>query len=46
MFLGGVKPGKSSRGASGKALVAIAVEQRLPKRYALAKMAVIPDATA
>ncbi len=46
MFFGGVKPGKRGRGADGKALVAIAVEQRVPKGYGRARMAVIPDATA
>ena len=42
---GGVKPGKRGRGAAGKALVGIAVEQRSPKSYGRARMWVIPDAT-
>jgi transposase-like protein len=42
---GGVKPGKRGRGAVGKALVAIAVEQRSPKGYGRARMQIIPDAT-
>ena len=46
MFFGGVKPGKRGRGAAGKALVAIAIEQRAPKGYGRARMAVIPDAAA
>jgi transposase-like protein len=46
MFFGGVKPGKRGRGANGKVLVAIAVEQRAPKGFGRTRMAVIPDATA
>ena len=42
---GGVKPGKRGRGAAGKVLVAIAVEQRSPKGFGRARMQVIPDAT-
>jgi transposase-like protein len=42
---GGVKPGKRGRGAAGKVLVAIAVEQRSPKGYGRARMQVISDAT-
>jgi transposase-like protein len=44
-FFGGVKPGKRGRGAAGKVLVAIAVEQRSPTGYGRARMRVIPDAT-
>lgn len=44
-FFGGVKPGKRGRGAAGKVLVAIAVEQRSPKGYGRARMQLIPDAT-
>jgi len=43
-FIGGVKPGKRGRGAAGKVLVAIAVEQRSPKGFGRARMAIIPDA--
>ncbi len=46
MFFGGVKPGKRNRGAVGKALVVIAVGQRVLKGYTLASMAVIPYVTA
>lgn len=42
---GGVRPGKRGRGAAGKALVAIAVEQRSPKGFGRARMQVIADAT-
>ncbi len=45
-FFGGVKPGKRGRGAAGKVLVAIGVEQRSPKGFGRTRMAVIPDATA
>ena len=45
-FFGGVKPGKRGRGAVGKVLVGLAVEQRSPKGYGRARMAVIPNATA
>jgi len=44
-LFGGVKPGKRGRGAAGKVLVAIAVEQRSPKGYGRARMQLIPDAT-
>jgi len=43
---GGVKTGKRGRGAAGKVLVAVAVEQRAPKGYGRTRMAVIPDASA
>jgi transposase-like protein len=42
---GGVKPGKRGRGAAGKVLVAIAVEQHSPKGFGRARMQVITDAT-
>ncbi len=45
-FIGGVKPGKRGRGAAGKALVVIVVEQLAPKGFGRARMAVISDATA
>jgi hypothetical protein len=44
-YFGGIKPGKRGRGATGKALVAIAVEQRSPKGFGRARMQVIADAT-
>ena len=45
-FIGGVKPGKRGRGAAGKVLVAIAVEQKQPKGHGRARIAVIPNAQA
>lgn len=45
-FFGGVKPGKRGRGAAGKVLVAIAIEQHSPRGFGRARMQVIPDATA
>lgn len=42
---GGVKPGKRGRGAAGKVLVAIAVEQRSPKGFGRSRMQIITDAT-
>lgn len=45
-LIGGVKPGKRGRGAAGKVLVAIAVEQKSPKGYGRARIEVIPDAKA
>jgi len=43
---GGVKPGKRGRGAAGKVLVVIAVEQRSPKGFGRARMQVISSVTA
>ncbi|MGH9379377.1 MAG: IS1595 family transposase [Thermoanaerobaculia bacterium] len=46
-LIGGVKPGKRGRGAKGKALVAVAVETKKPKRgYGRIRMEVIPAAEA
>ncbi|MDH3209974.1 MAG: IS1595 family transposase [Burkholderiaceae bacterium] len=45
VFIGGVKAGKRGRGAAGKVLVAIAVEQRSPKGYGRTRISVISDAT-
>lgn len=45
-FIGGVKSGKRGRGAAGKVLVAIAVEQKQPKGYGRARIMVIPNAQA
>jgi len=44
-FIGGPEPGRSGRGALGKSLVAIAVEQR-GRGMGRCRMQVIPDATA
>ena len=44
-LFGGVKPGERGRGAAGKVLVAIAVEQCSPKGYDRARMQLIPEAT-
>jgi len=44
-LVGGVKPGKRGRGAAGKVLVAVAVEQRSPKGFGRARMQIIPDAS-
>lgn len=44
-LFGGVKTGKRGRGAVGKVLVAIAIEQRSPKGFGRARMQIIPDAT-
>jgi transposase-like protein len=46
IFIGGVKPGKRGRGALGKALVLVAVEDKEEKGYGRIRMSVIPDATA
>ncbi|ACL06188.1 conserved hypothetical protein [Desulfatibacillum aliphaticivorans] len=45
-YIGGAKPGKRGRGAQGKALVAIAVEERSPKGIGRIRLGVIPDASA
>jgi transposase-like protein len=44
IYFGGSRPGKRGRGAGGKFLVAIAVEQRAPKGYGRSRMQLIPDA--
>jgi transposase-like protein len=46
IFIGGVKQGKRGRGALGKALVLVAVEDKLEKGYGRIRMCIIPDATA
>jgi len=43
-MIGGVKPGKRGRGAEGKVLVAVAVEQIQPKGFGRCRLKVIPDA--
>jgi transposase-like protein len=45
-FLGGPRPGARGRGASGKTMVIIAVEQKSPKGLGRCRMQVIPDAKA
>lgn len=44
-YIGGEKPGKRGRGADGKALVAIAVEDKAEKKIGRIRMSVIPDAS-
>jgi transposase-like protein len=45
-FLGGPRAGQRGRGAAGKTLVAIAVEQASPQGAGRLRLAVIPDASA
>ena len=42
--IGGVRSGKRGRGAAGKILVAVAVEQELPKGFGRCRLQVIPNA--
>ena len=44
-YLGGEKPGKRGRGALGKALVAVAVEDKSPDGIGRIRLAVIPNAS-
>jgi transposase-like protein len=44
--LGGARPGKRGRGAAGKVLIAVAVEQIQPKGFGRCRMHVIPNAEA
>ncbi len=44
--IGGVKSGKRGRSATGKTLVAVAVERRSPRGFGRCRLQVIPDATA
>jgi len=46
VFLGGVKPGKRGRGALGKVLVLIAVEDKGTKGFGRIRIEIIPDASA
>ena len=46
VFLGGVKPGKRGRGAAGKVLILVAVEDMGKKGIGRIRITVIPDATA
>lgn len=46
VFLGGVKPGKRGRGALGKVLVLVAVEDKGKKGIGRIRVAIIPNATA
>jgi transposase-like protein len=43
-LIGGVHPGKRGRGAAGKVLVAVAVEQAYPKGFGRCRLLVIPNA--
>ena len=45
-FIGGPEPGKRGRGATGKVMVAIALEVSTPKGFGRCRMKVIPNATA
>jgi len=44
-YVGGKKPGKRGRGAEGKALVAIAVEDKAAKGIGRIRLSIIPDAS-
>ena len=46
VFLGGVKPGKRGRGALGKVLILVAVEDKGIKGFGRIRIEVIPDASA
>jgi transposase-like protein len=43
-MIGGVKPGRRGRGAAGKVLVAVAVEQVQPKGFGGCRIEVVPNA--
>lgn len=45
-MIGGARPGKRGRGAAGKVLVAVAVEQIHPKGFGRCRIQVIPNAEA
>ncbi len=44
VFLGGVKPGKRGRGAAGKVLVLVAVEDKGKAGFGRVRISIIPDA--
>jgi len=46
VFLGGVKPGKRGRGANGKVLLLVAVEDKGEKSLGRIRIEIIPDASA
>jgi transposase-like protein len=46
VFLGGVKPGKRGRGALGKVLILVAVEDKEKKGFGRIRIEIIPDASA
>jgi transposase-like protein len=46
VFLGGVKPGKRGRGASGKVLILVAVEDKGKAGLGRIRIEIIPDASA
>ena len=45
VFLGGVKPGNRGRGAAGKVLILVAVEDKGTAGFGRIRISVIPDAT-
>jgi hypothetical protein len=45
-YVGGEKPGKRGRGAEGKALVVVAVEDKAEKGIGRIRMAIVPNAGA
>jgi len=45
-YVGGEKPGRRGRGAEGKALVVVAVEDKADKGIGRIRMAIVPDASA
>jgi len=45
-YVGGEKPGKRGRGAEGKALIVVAVEDKADKGIGRIRMAIVPDASA
>ena len=46
VFLGGVRPGKRGRGALGKVLILVAVEDKGKKGFGRIRIEIIPDASA
>lgn len=46
VFLGGVKPGKRGRGALGKVLILVAVEDKKEKGFGRIRIEIIPEASA
>lgn len=46
VFIGGVRPGKRGRGALGKVLILVAVEDRDKKGFGRIRIEIIPDASA
>ena len=46
VFLGGVRPGKRGRGALGKVLILVAVEDKDKAGFGRIRITIIPDASA